>query len=136
MTGGTIHPVTRHQDRPASGQPSFRQLLRQTAELIEMLWPPDHDDERTPREETRRKRAFGLYTTVLQAAEEVAVARARLTSRPHPATRTAELRRLLARQSERRDAMYRALSALLNAQLAAESQHPSSAAERSPSPCS
>jgi hypothetical protein len=126
--------VTHHQDRPASGQPSFRQLLRQAAELIEMLWPPD-DDGHSPREETRRKRAFGLYTTVLQAAEEVAVTRARLTSRPHPPTRTAHLRGLLARQSERRDATYWELSRLLDAQLAAGPQRPP-AAERVHLPCS
>lgn len=100
-----------------------------------MLWPPDHEDVRTPLEESRRKRAFGLYTAVLQAAEDAAVTRARLTSRPHPPNRTAQLRGLLARQTERRDAKYRALSKLLDAQLAAEPRHPP-AAERAPSPCS
>jgi hypothetical protein len=84
-----------------------------------MLWPPDHDDERTPREEARCKRAFGLYRHLLQATEEAAVTRDRLTSRPHPPTRTAQLRALLARQTERRDAKYRALSALLDAHLPA-----------------
>jgi hypothetical protein len=126
--------VTHHQNRPASGQPSFRQLLRQAAELTEMLWPAD-EDGRSPREETRRKRAFGLYTAVLQAAEEAAVTRARLTSRPHPPTRTAQLRGLLARQTERREATYRALSALLDAQLAARPQRPP-AAKRVHCPCS
>lgn len=87
-----------------------------------MLWPPDHEDEGSPREKARRKRAFGLYTAVLQAVEEAAVTRARLTSRPHPPTRTAQLRGLLARQSERRDAMYRALSKLLEARLAEAAQ--------------
>ncbi|WUH90347.1 hypothetical protein OG900_09695 [Streptomyces sp. NBC_00433] len=89
-----------------------------------------------PREQARRKRAFGLYTAVLQAAEDAAVTRARLTSRPHPPTRTAQLRGLLARQSARRDATYRDLSKLLDAQLAAEPQHSSSAAAGSLSPCS
>jgi hypothetical protein len=45
--------------------------------------------------ESRRKRAFGLYTAVLQAvleaAQEVAVTRAGLTSRPHVPARTVEL---------------------------------------------
>lgn len=99
-----------------------------------MLWPPD-DGEGSPGEQTRRKRAFGLYTAVLQAAEEAAVTRARLTSRPHPPTRTAQLRGLLARQSARRDAAYRELSRLLDAQLAAGSRRPP-AAERAPFPCS
>jgi hypothetical protein len=88
-----------------------------------MLWPPGHEDVHTPGEKRRRKHTFGLYTAVLQAAEEVAVTRARLTSRPHAPTRTAELRGLLSRQTERRDAAYRALSKLLDAQLAAESRH-------------
>lgn len=100
-----------------------------------MLWPPDHEDKRTAREKAARKHAIGLYTAVLQAAEEAAVTRVRLTSRPHPPTRTAELRGLLARQAERRDAKYRALSKLLDAQLVAQSRHPS-AAQRVPSPCS
>lgn len=100
-----------------------------------MLWPPGHEDVHTPGEERRRKRTFGLYTAVLQAAEEVAVTRARLTSRPHPPTRTAELRGLLSRQTDRRDATYRALSKLLHAQLAAE-QRSSAAGGRSSSPCS
>jgi len=99
-----------------------------------MLWPPG-DREGSPREVARRERAFGLYTAVLQAAEEAAVTRARLTSRPHPPTRAAQLRGLLARQSERRDAAYQALSKLLEAQLAAESRRPT-AAGRAPSPCS
>jgi hypothetical protein len=97
-----------------------------------MLWPPDQDVH-TPGEKRRRKRTFGLYTAVLQAAEEAAVTRARLTSRPHPPTRTAELRGLLSRQTERRDAAYRALSTLLDAQLAAGPRHPP-AVERVPSP--
>ncbi|SEO73839.1 hypothetical protein [Actinacidiphila rubida] len=101
-----------------------------------MLWPRDHEDERTAHEEAARKRAFGLYTAVLQAAEDAAVTRARLTSRPHPPTRTAQLRGLLARQNTRRDAAYRALSKLLDAQLAAGPQHSSSAAGGSHSPCS
>jgi hypothetical protein len=134
-----IHPVTHrnhHQDRRTLGQPSFRQRLRQAAELIEMLWPTDHEEEGSPRERARRKRAFGLYTAVLQASEEAAVTRARLTSRPHPPTRTAQLRGLLARQSARRDATYQALSKLLEAQLAAESQCSSSAAGRASFLCS
>nr|WSX75890.1 hypothetical protein OH826_19755 [Streptomyces sp. NBC_00899] len=101
-----------------------------------MLWPPDDEDEGSPHEEISRERAFGLYTDLLQATEDAAVTRARLTSRPHPPTRTAQLRGLLARQSERRDAAYRALSGLLDAQLAAEPKHSSSAGGGSLSPSS
>jgi hypothetical protein len=101
-----------------------------------MLWPPHDEDEGSPREKARRKRAFGLYTAVLQAAEDVAVTRARLTSRPHPPARTTQLRGLLARQNARRDTTYRELSKLLDAQLAAEPQHSSSAGGGSLSPCS
>jgi hypothetical protein len=77
-----------------------------------MLWPQDHEHARTSGEERRRKRAFGLHHRP-----------ARLTSRPHVLARTAELRGLLSRQTERRDATYRALSTLLDAHLAAGPLH-------------
>lgn len=101
-----------------------------------MLWPPDHDVDRSSREEAARKRAFGLYRDVLQAAEEAAVTRARLASRPHPPARTVHLRALLGRQTERRDAKYRALSALLDAKYPAPVVPPVDAIVRSASTCS
>lgn len=99
-----------------------------------MLWPSHHDDERDPVAAPRRKRAAGLYLAVLHAAEDAAVTRARLTSRHHPATRTAEFRKLLARQEERRDATYRTLARRLEEQLGADHRGtpPADGSSRSP----